>query len=92
MFKTILFFIITYLLVVYWAAFLVVNPLEHDLKILCDYKKNHIELRSIESQLMSSEVKTLVKYLTKMPTQDTQEFIKDFARSKKITWDCPLSQ
>ncbi len=83
----ILSFILLY--VIYWAKFIVKNPIENDLKVICDFRINNKDFKNIENNINGNNELMILKFLPNLDIQGQNEVLSDYARSKSLTWKCP---
>lgn len=88
MLKTLFVFGVIYLYIFYWAKFLVKNPIEIDLRTICDYRINNKNFENIDKVLLHSNSKKIAKYLSEMNKEAQDEILLDYARSKNLQWKC----
>ncbi|MFT6630510.1 MAG: hypothetical protein ACJAS4_000448 [Bacteriovoracaceae bacterium] len=83
---TLSFFIVIYLIVIYWAQYLVENPLKRDLSVICEKRD---KISGIDQSKLHKETQKVLPYLLKVNSEEREMILSDFAKSKKLTWSCP---
>ena len=65
---------------------MVENPLKRDLSVIC---QNRDKISGIDQSKLHKETQKVLPYLLKVNSEDREMILSDFAKSKRLEWNCP---